>query len=381
MKIGILTQPLATNYGGILQCYALMTTLKKLGVNPEVISRTYRSLSNDYYGMFFRFYHHMLYCIHHMCIIPMISKKDRNKIAENTNAFINKYIKPRTIQLYTDKALKKIINYQDYDGYIVGSDQCWRPRYSPNINNYFLDFTKGKECKRIAYAASFGVNNWEFSKSETNICSALAKQFNAISVREYSGVKLCKDYLGTEAIHVLDPTMLLEKEHYENLINNEKEPNSSGNLFCYILDQTKNKTDIIENISAHCKLTPFTVMPKNKLTAMNAQQNINDCIFPSVTKWLRAFMDAEMVITDSFHGCVFSIIFNKPFWVIANKQRGLARFESLLSLFDLESRIVSDDQNNHLNWSEDIDWNSVNNKRKKLQNKSLDFLKSNLFNG
>ena len=105
MKIGILTQPLATNYGGILQCYALMTTLKKLGVNPEVISRTYRSLSNDYYGMFFRFYHHMLYCIHHMCIIPMISKKDRNKIAENTNAFINKYIKPRTIQLYTDKAL------------------------------------------------------------------------------------------------------------------------------------------------------------------------------------------------------------------------------------------------------------------------------------
>ena len=88
-----------------------------------------------------------------------------------------------------------------------------------------------------------------------------------------------------------------------------------------------------------------------------------------------------MVITDSFHGCVFSIIFNKPFWVIANKQRGLARFESLLSLFDLESRIVSDDQNNHLNWSEDIDWNSVNNKRKKLQNKSLDFLKSNLFNG
>lgn len=381
MKIGILTQPLATNYGGILQCYALMTTLKKLGVNPVVISRTYRSLSNDYYGMFFRIYHHMLYCIHHMCIIPMISKKDRNKIAENTNAFINKYIKPRTTQLYTDKALKRIINSQNYDGYIVGSDQCWRPRYSPNIKNYFLDFTKGKECKRIAYAASFGVNNWEFSKSETNICSALAKQFNAISVREYSGIKLCKDNLGTEAIHVLDPTMLLEKEHYENLINNEKEPKSPGNLFCYILDQTKNKTDIIENISTHCKLTPFTVMPKNKLTAMNAQQNINDCIFPSVTKWLRAFMDAEMIITDSFHGCVFSIIFNKPFWVIANKQRGLTRFESLLSLFDLESRIVSDDQNNHLNWSEDIDWNSVNNKRKKLQNKSLDFLKSNLFNG
>ena len=119
-------------------------------------------------------------------------------------------------------------------------------------------------------------------------------------------------------------------------------------------------------------------MPKLKLTKENAKKHLNDCVFPSVTKWLRAFMDAEMVITDSFHGCVFSIIFNKPFWVVGNKERGQARFSSLLSLFKLEDRLISVDDIESINWNTPIDWDSINNTKKEWQDLSLSFLTENL---
>ena len=89
-------------------------------------------------------------------------------------------------------------------------------------------------------------------------------------------------------------------------------------------------------------------------------------------------MDAEMVITDSFHGCVFSIIFNKPFWVVGNKERGQARFSSLLSLFKLEDRLISVDDIESINWNTPIDWDSINNTKKEWQDLSLSFLTENL---
>ena len=109
---------------------------------------------------------------------------------------------------------------------------------------------------------------------------------------------------------------------------------------------------------------------------------LEDCVFPSVTAWLRAFMDAEMVITDSFHGWVFSIIFNKPFWVIGNEERGLARFNSLLSMFELRNRLIKADRIPS-DLSVPIDWNKVNATRKYWQEKSSNFLKTHLnkYNG
>ena len=104
-------------------------------------------------------------------------------------------------------------------------------------------------------------------------------------------------------------------------------------------------------------------------TKEDIKKRIEDCVFPSVTSWLRAFMDAEMVIVDSFHGAVFSIIFNKPFWVIANAERGNARFESLLGMFKLEDRmIISKDD---VDYNSKIDWAKVNEIREREKDKSL----------
>ena len=114
-------------------------------------------------------------------------------------------------------------------------------------------------------------------------------------------------------------------------------------------------------------------MPKCSISNKNLIDRIEDCVFPTVTSWIKAYIDAEMVITDSFHGCVFSIIFNKPFWVIGNRSRGMARFNSLLEMFGLENRLITPD-NLPSDFKAPINWDEVNQKRKHLQKYSMDFL-------
>ena len=104
-------------------------------------------------------------------------------------------------------------------------------------------------------------------------------------------------------------------------------------------------------------------MPKYQTetrTKDDVKNRIEDCVFPGVTTWLRAFMDAEMTVVDSFHGMVFSIIFNKPFWVIGNAHRGMSRFTSLLKVFHLENRLLDASGLDDVDLSQSIDWESVN---------------------
>ena len=242
-----------------------------------------------------------------------------------------------------------------YEGYIVGSDQVWRPAYN-NLNNTYLSFAERWNVKRIAYAASFGTDEKEYSTEQIVMCTPLIQRFDAVSVREDSGVTLCKEYFGVQAQHVLDPTLLLDKEDYIKLVEEKGFGPSKGNLFVYLLDENEEKMALVNRVAKGNNLAPFFV----KVKSDNIYAPVEDRIQPHVEKWLRAFMDAKFVITDSFHGCVFSILFNKPFIAIGNSDRGLARFNSLLRMFDLEDRLVLDvrKQENILDTS--IDWGKVN---------------------
>ena len=271
---------------------------------------------------------------------------------------------------------------EKYDAYVVGSDQCWRPCYNAFISSMFLDFVQDKQVKRIAYAASFGTDKWEFTPQQTSVCAPLAKKFDMVSVREDSGVKLCEEHLGVNAVHVLDPTMLLTKEDYVQLIEKEKEPKSDGTLFNYILDPDARKSAFIQKVAKAKGLKAFQVLPKCQTetrTKNDVKNRIEDCVFPGVTTWLRAFMDAEMIIVDSFHGMVFSIIFNKPFWAIGNVSRGMSRFISLLKMFHLEDRLLDADLLDDVDFSKPIDWTMVNGileeKRRECKSLLLDILK------
>lgn len=363
MKIGILTQPLHANYGGLLQNYALQQVLIRAGHEVETIDWTpsnkslRNSLSRIKWALLSTLFRNKYQKLRYQ---P--TDKEKRIIQQHTNHFISTYIHHTKTILFKDGFCRQA-KEGNYDAYVVGSDQCWRPRYNAFLSSMFLDFVKEEKSKRIAYAASFGTDQWEYSPEMTAICAPLAQKFDFVSVREDSGVRLCKDYLGVDAVHVLDPTLLLNKDDYISLIEAEKEPQSRGTLFNYILDPDANKTAFINKVAKEKGLQSFQVLPKCQAetrTKEDIKNRIEDCVFPGVTTWLRAFMDAEMTIVDSFHGMVFSIIFNKPFWVIGNANRGMSRFTSLLKVFHLEDRLLDANHLKDVDINLPIDWSYVN---------------------
>lgn len=382
MKIGILTQPLKTNYGGLLQAFALQVVLKRMGHEVWTVDLPIRrTFYRDCKGIIGRLVLKYLFRRKDVDnILPLRpTKSEFEVIAQHTNKFIKKNIQTTDRVSLVENIT--VLEKYNFDAYIVGSDQVWRPRYSPGITTFFLDFlSEDKKTKRIAYAVSFGVDSWEYKSNLTEKCRILAQKFDAISVREDSGIQLCKRYLNVNAKHLVDPTMLLNQEKYISLVNKEDLPKREKSLMVYVLDNTIEKESMVQKVTNQLNLTINSVMPKTEYSK-ESRKNLNDCIFPSVTLWLKVFIDAHFVVTDSFHGTVFSIIFNKPFIVIGNKERGLSRFSSLLKMFGLENRLVSslDDLTTEL-IETPIDFKKVNRIRKEQQRIAIDFLNSALKN-
>lgn len=375
MRIGILTLPLHTNYGGILQAYALQTVLERMGHNVVVIEQESKSRTS-YLKMLFklipRLYKRKIQKKDIQLLPEIFERRFKPVIQKNTNDFIKK-----NLNVKSDFSYMKVVISNRLDFIIVGSDQVWRPMYVDNIEDYFIGFDPQLTVRRISYAASFGVDKWEFSDEQTKICSCLIRKFDAVSVREKKGVDFCENYFNIKAALVLDPTLLLKRADYMKLLKKEKV--SQGNLFCYILDETSKKESLVKKIAELNGLKPFYVKSNESPSLKNCVKNIDECVIPGVLTWIQAFKDAELVVTDSFHGCVFSIIFNKPFWVFINSERGSARFDSLLSLFNLEDRIISIDKDfSQFDWNRVIDWSSVNHLKTLYEEKSICFLQKHL---
>ena len=372
MKIGILTLPLNTNYGGILQAYALQTVLERLGHEAYLIEMRRRKLRMPIWKAPFAYAKRIFRNIRGQRW-PIFYEQKLNVempiIRQHTDKFISKYLKRKVYGNFSD------IKETDYDAIIVGSDQIFRAAFlHKDIVHSYLDFAVGWNIKRIAYAASFGTKEWEYSKKQTIECGKLIKLFNAVSVREASGIILCSKYFGIKAEHVLDPTLLLDRVDYVELFKATNTPRSQGNLLCYILDKTIEKNCIIDEIAKGLNLIPFNVKSESDLVSDLLVKRIQ----PPMEQWLRGFYDAEYVVTDSFHACVFSILFKKPFIVIANERRGLARIMSLLTVFGLEDRLVL--QGKHGVNLSGIDYDKVYQKLQVLREESRCFLKVNLSN-
>jgi hypothetical protein len=385
MKIGILTLPFNNNYGGFLQEYALMTILKRMGHDVWFIdlqTKTQRNLWNTHLAFFKKII--KKYILRKDIVYSIIPSKENrynelNKIItwHYTRPFVDKYLCPKISPIYSSEELVYLTDKLQFDGFVSGSDQIWRPEYMGDfLTTAYFDFLRErkKKEKRLSYAASFGTDKWRYSSKQTKKCAQLIKEFDAVSVREKSGVSLCKKYLEVDAVHVLDPTMLLTKEDYIDLIEKAQIKTSTGDLFYYILDETDEKRQLTEQIAGQLSLTLFRMGRKNDLP------NVEDRVMEPVEKWLRGFYDAKFVITDSFHGMVFSIIFNKPFIIYGNVKRGIERFNSLLNDLNLKNRLILNIQ--ELNWfgelSDNIDWINVNNKIEEMKRDSLRFLDSAL---
>lgn len=366
-----MTQPLGKNYGGIMQAWALQQVLTRMGHQPVTIDRQPDQPSFAYKAA------RLAYRAGMKAIgkrkAPINFEKHLPTILQHTQRFIDEHI-TMSEPLYSTQQLRDHFDRENYDAVIVGSDQTWRPRYSPNIYNYFLDFLEDKNILRIAYASSFGVDEWEFTDEQTKRCAELAKKFDAISVREESGVALCRKHLGVSATISLDPTLLISKDTYLKIISPIESKNPSRGIYNYFLDKTLETKRFIDSISNKLDEPIYHLQPKHWLNE-DTSNPIDSYILPSIPKWLDGFNSARVILTDSFHGAVFSHIFDKPFYVVINSSRGSTRITSLLSITKNINRIYHPNLGVASTIEESL---TIDNRLYEYQSNSNAFLKTHL---
>lgn len=333
-KVGILTYDYSDNYGAVLQAYALSEKIKELGFSPKII----------------RWAEHY---------------KDTLGVETNNFKYFRENYLNRSKLCYTEDELKDEI--VDCNKIIIGGDQVfrnWRTNDELSVLRYFGDFIEGN--KTIAsYAASFGINFFNGSQYLNSKIKTLLKRFDKISVRESSGVDILKNTFNIDSNEVLDPVFFLNKENYEKLTLNCNLylPNENYIAYMYLQDNSG--------------LAPISTKLQKLLRDKNI---INICTnengeYDSVEQWIYYIKNSEFVITDSFHGICFAIIFKKPFIAITRDFGGNDRVLNLLKKLNLDSRIKN--SINEITSSDllfDIDWNMVENILKESVKKSEKYL-------
>lgn len=381
MKIGIITfWQSKDNYGQILQCWALQKHLKSFGHEIFLIKYTHLTPKSTNYEI-------LLKILKVYPIFKSIYNKLK-KILKNKNKYINKIdrgfdkFKKENITAY-NKIYRNIYELKSdppkADCYIVGSDQVWAQLVNKKNNEiFFLNFGS-KKTKRISYAASFAMDNYP-----NNLFNNLKKnlsRFDAISVREKSGVEICKR-IGFDAKLVLDPTLLINRDNYLEFIDRNDKPKAEY-VYLYILN-INNKEEIhYENISNFFNSKKINL----KLTTASGVNHLSlsfdgaDLVYPTIEEWLSYIFYSELVLTTSFHGVALSIKLNKSFIYIPLSDKYAEsnnRVYSLLEQLDLNNRILHKFEDLENIITDDINWSKTNQKLEKLVQSSNYFLFSNL---
>lgn len=375
MKIAILTQPLGHNYGGLLQAFALQAHLRKGGHTVETIDRRSPDAARVSIADQARNIGRLVFG--RIKSLPT-AQRQADRLA-NLAAFRDRHL-AMSPPILDDAALRAHVRSARFDAIIVGSDQVWRPRYSPNILNFYLDFLEDGDApvRKLAYAASFGVDSWEYTPELTAQCGRLLTRFDAVSVREGSAVTLCRDKFGIEPDWVVDPTLLLEPEDYDGLLQDAPGDAGADRVVAYVLQPDRNKRRIADEIATARGCRVSVIIPEKPLAQIRPAERAAQR-YPGVDSWVRQFRDARFVVTDSFHGTVFAILFNRPFIAIGNPVRGMARFESLLSQFGLADRLVGPEAVvTPAMIRAEIDWDAVNRTRRSLAAEGRAFLDRHL---
>lgn len=341
MKIGILTIHDSPNYGACLQCYALWKYLTNQGYNCEVIDLHRPGAHPDY--------------------IPSKRYTRCRPLAQSTltrlKIFVKQAIRKKTkpVKYYNGEAKKKFDSFNslyrksqsyigpdelynnppDYDIYIAGSDQLWNPTQAYCIEPYFLTFVDGMLQKKVSFATSIGIT--ELTISEKNNFKAWLSDFTAISVREKQAKQLLESFIGREVQQVLDPTFLLDTKEWRSISNRPVQMKPYILYFALHID---------ENLLRYCKRLSeesglqLYVLNQTQLEPQDASYVAIKDAGPQ--DFIGYIADADLVITDSFHGTVFSIIMgaqNFYSYISEGNKRG-SRIEDLLELFSLKNHII-----------------------------------------
>ena len=348
MDIKLLTIWREKNYGAELQAYATIKILQNLGHKVEMIDI---SLSD--------------------CRKGNLNQKIYNLISGFTPGhrkfirFWNKYI-PATKRYRTEDELKK--NPPRADIYVVGSDQVWNPDLTRELSLlYFLNFGD-KNTKRISFASSFGTVTWNYLDLIPKIKSLL-KGFNYVTCREKSGVEILKSTFDIAAKNVMDPTLVLGD--YSNLVHDIKEKST---LVYYPLGEDAELQHFSCKLANELNLIPINNSERNYILKRIEWNRVG------IEEWVKNIAECQLVVTRSFHGLVFSLLFHKRFAIVASPNGRNTRITGLLSLLGLTNHYFKDFETLYDSkiWKQDIDYSTVDEKLKILRKQSIDELKKGL---
>jgi polysaccharide pyruvyl transferase WcaK-like protein len=327
--VGIVTF-LYTNYGALLQAYALQRYLKN--ENVEVLNIYFKTKWHQNDERVFKLYGSFKSKISQL-FFTVIRYRGLYNRKHRTDLFRNKYFNLST----TYRTIEDFVfGPPEVDIYISGSDQVFNP-YGDYRDVFYLNFDK-RSSKKIAYSASFGIN--EFTEEVTRIVLPLVQDFDAISCREKDGADYLRTILGKEAYWVVDPTFLLTAQEWEKVCILPKL--KSKYIFVYALADEKSLIEIAKRIK---KKTGFKIIcvRGNTRDFISADK----CIYGSgPAEFIGLIRNAEYVITDSYHGTIFSIIFNKAFYTFISRPKVASRIYSLINLLQSSDRIITKDSFN-----------------------------------
>ena len=341
-KIAIVTIQ-STNFGNRLQNYALQEVLLSLGYSVETLKRVPPTSNMDKVKLLPRE------------VIQYILNTKASKFKK-----FNKFIIFSKQYVYKDRVSDNLKNMYDY--FIAGSDQIWNP-YFEIINT--IDFlTFAKPDQKIAYAASFGVSNLPVNKIDEY--KKYLSDFRSISVREVSGANIIRNLLQIDVPVVLDPTLLLTAKQWQLVEKKVKVPGKYALI--YLLGKNEEKLKLIKDVLRKQGIDVFLdIKRKNKF-------NRDWEIGPS--EFLYLIHNASFIVTDSFHGTVFSFLYHKP--VVILEREGVdmfSRIETLLKLFDLDE-LKFDEKNSNQFLNVNIDYSLIEQKLDEKRKESLEYLKN-----
>lgn len=361
-SVGILTLHLHVNYGGILQAAALYRLLKDEGFHPILLRK-----EPENRGPLGRAVRNLL---RRVPLQNIGGVRARAIVRAKHAPFMKRFLPKITAACHNQKELRAAVERLGLDAVVVGSDQVWRSEYhqDSNYSVYFLNFVPDGILK-MSYAASFGHEDWQYPDKVDEI-SALLRDFDAVSVREQSGIDICRDTLGrSDCKLVLDPTLVVDPALFTEAAAPPRDKTGPA-LVSYVLDRSESSDLAARLVGAS--------LPKDYRTTLlsiddEAQQ-------ADIGQWLRAFMDAEFVVTDSYHGTIFSILFGKNFIAFGNRDRGLDRFTTLLDQLGLLDRLVLDHDLSKIASlvEQPIDYPTVNTRLNGLRKSSREFLLTSL---
>ncbi|MCB2289992.1 polysaccharide pyruvyl transferase family protein [Clostridium sp. CS001] len=362
MNIGIVTFHCPINYGAILQAKALTLVLEKMGYKCEIIN--YR-LEDDFksHTSIFEKNANLRSVIKN--IIRLFYYKDLSTKIERFKYFYENYL-PVTKKIY--KSFSELNKEKfKYDIYICGSDQIWRPIKDKFIDKaFYLGFSSASRGIKISYAPSFGTNT--FPKELQKEVKELLMDFKAISVREKSGVNILGRIVNTEIKQVIDPTLLISKEEWLNYSNRELLPSKD-----YIVVYALEKNDLLNECILKLKeLTNYKIL----LISVDGMKRVKyyDEVYYNIgpSEFISLINGANMVLTNSFHGTAFSIIFEKLFISVPHSSTN-SRVLDLLSSIGIEDRQIKSSKEIDLRLMK-MDYRKIKHSLNELINNSLEYL-------